>query len=141
MSSKKIAIAACLALGIPAAFAQTLTTMPHQPADPVVTPFLLTDGRVVLVDWPQAGIGAPWIDLLFMLPSVVMQGGPAPADVWRSSPLAGKADPDAVNSSLASLTGYLVHSSLLPPPLNLPKIREFQRVQGEHALAWLRSRL
>ncbi|MEV4312332.1 hypothetical protein [Actinocrispum sp. NPDC049592] len=76
-----------------------------------------------------------------MLPSVVMQGGPRPAEVWESSPLAAKADPDAVTCALGSLTGYFVHLSLLPPPLNLPRIREFQRVQGEYALAWLRERL
>ncbi|TCO48928.1 aminoglycoside phosphotransferase family protein [Actinocrispum wychmicini] len=102
---------------------------------------LLTEDRVVFVDWPHAAVGAPWIDLLFMLPSVAMQGGPAPAEVWGTSPLAAEADPDAVTAVAAGLAGFMVHSALLPPPPNLPTIREFQRIQGEYAMAWLRSRL
>lgn len=102
---------------------------------------LLAGERVLFVDWPQAGTGAPWIDLLCMLPSVAMQGGPDPADVWRTSPLALAADPAAVDRVLAALAGFFVHGSLLPAPPGLPTLRRFQRMQGEPALAWLRSRL
>jgi aminoglycoside phosphotransferase len=48
---------------------------------------LLTPDRVLVVDWPWAGVGASWLDLVAMLPSVAMQGGPAPDDVWRAHPL------------------------------------------------------
>jgi aminoglycoside phosphotransferase (APT) family kinase protein len=102
---------------------------------------LLAGERVLFVDWPHAAVGAPWVNLLGMLPSVAMQGGPDPADVWRASPLAAGADPAAVDSVLAALTGFFVHSSLLPAPAELPTLRRFQRLQGEPALAWLRSRL
>jgi phosphotransferase family enzyme len=102
---------------------------------------LLTGDRVLFVDWPHAAVGAPWFDLLGMLPSVAMQGGPDPADVWRTSPLARAADPAAVDSVLAGIAGFFVHGSLLPPPPGLPRLREFQRLQGEPALAWLRSRV
>jgi hypothetical protein len=102
---------------------------------------MLAGERVLFVDWPHAAVGAPWVDLLGMLPSVAMQGGPDPADVWRDSPLAAGADPAAVDSVLAGLTGFFVHSSLLPAPPGLPTLRRFQRLQGEPALAWLRSRL
>ncbi|HEY7594890.1 MAG TPA: phosphotransferase [Actinophytocola sp.] len=102
---------------------------------------LLTADRVLFVDWPHAAVGAPWFDLLGMLPSVAMQGGPAPADVWRDSPLAAGADPDAVDSVLAAVAGFFLHSSLLPAPPGLPTLRRFQRLQGEPALDWLRSRL
>ena len=37
---------------------------------------ILTPDRVVVVDWPHVHVGAPWVDLLFFAPSVVMQGGP-----------------------------------------------------------------
>jgi aminoglycoside phosphotransferase len=102
---------------------------------------LLAGGRVVFVDWPQAMVGAPWLDLLCMLPSVAMQGGPDPAQVWRTSPLARAADPAAVDAALAALAGFFVHDALLAPPPGLPTLREFQRLQGEPALAWLRSRI
>ena len=39
-------------------------------------------GRVVFVDWPHACIGASWVDLVFMVPSVVLEGG-RPEDVLR----------------------------------------------------------
>ena len=67
-----------------------------------------------------------------MLPSMAMQGGPDPAEVWRISPLARDDDPAAV-------AGFFVHGSLLPDPPGLPALRRFQRLQGEPALA--RSRL
>ena len=102
---------------------------------------LLAGERVLFVDWPHAGVGAPWIDLLGMLPSVAMQGGPDPAEVWRTSPLAHGADPAAVDSLLAAVAGYFLHGSLLPDPPGLPTLRRFQRMQAEPALAWLRSRL
>ncbi len=45
---------------------------------------LLTPTRVVAVDWPWACVGAAWVDLLLLLPSVTMQGGPDPeADLRR----------------------------------------------------------
>jgi hypothetical protein len=102
---------------------------------------LLASERVLFVDWPHAAVGAPWIDLLGMLPSVAMQGGPDPADVWRTSPLARGVDPDAVDAVLAAIAGCFLHGSLLPDPPGLPTLRRSQRLQGEPALAWLRSRL
>jgi hypothetical protein len=39
---------------------------------------LLTDERVFFVDWPHAEVGAAWVDLVWFLPSVGMQGGPPP---------------------------------------------------------------
>ena len=102
---------------------------------------LLTDDRVLFVDWPQAALGAPWVDLLCMLPSVTLQGGPDPAEVWRTSPVAAGADPAAVDSVLAAVTGFFVHSALLRAPPGLPHLRRFQCLQGRPALAWLRSRV
>src|SRR5438874_2231108 len=43
---------------------------------------LLTPERVVFVDWPHASLGAPWVDLLAFLPSVAMQGGPKPWELF-----------------------------------------------------------
>lgn len=102
---------------------------------------LLTDERVLFVDWPHALAGAPWLDLVFMLPCVALQGGPDPERAWRSSPLAAEADPAAVDAALAAICGYFTHSALLPDPPGLPALRGFQRAQAGQALAWLRSRL
>jgi len=102
---------------------------------------LLTEDRVVFVDWPHASIGAAWIDLTFMLPSVSMQHGPKPWDVFDSHPVAVGALPGAVDAVVAALAGFFVWRGSLPPPPGIPGVRAFQRAQGEHAVAWLRHRL
>ncbi|MEU1479485.1 aminoglycoside phosphotransferase family protein [Streptomyces sp. NPDC005760] len=102
---------------------------------------LTDDGRTVFVDWPHALRGAPWFDLLVMLPCVRAQGGPDPEELFTAHPLGATADPDAVTTALAALTGYFLYHSLLPPPPGLPTLRAFQRAQGDTALTWLRRRL
>jgi aminoglycoside phosphotransferase len=101
---------------------------------------LLTPDGVVFVDWPHARIGAPWLDLLFLLPSAAVTGTD-PEEVWATYPPARGADPDAVTAFLVALTGFFLYQSLLPPPRNLERVREFQRVQGEAALRWVDARM
>jgi aminoglycoside phosphotransferase (APT) family kinase protein len=101
---------------------------------------LLTPDRVLAVDWPWASVGAPWIDLLLMLPSVSMQGGPPPWEIFDAHPLAQGADPAAVTRVLAGLSGFFLYASTLPPSPGLDPVRPFQLVQGQHALGWLRRR-
>jgi Ser/Thr protein kinase RdoA (MazF antagonist) len=102
---------------------------------------LLTDDRVVVVDWPHACIGAPWIDLLAMAPSVVLEGGPDPEDLFMRHPAARAADPADVNAVLCSVAGYFTHRSFQPPPPGIPTVRAFQAAQGEVTRAWLAHRL
>jgi aminoglycoside phosphotransferase (APT) family kinase protein len=101
---------------------------------------LLTPTRVVAVDWPWACVGAAWVDLLLLLPSVTMQGGPDPEPTFAAHPVAADADPEAVTTTLAALAGFLVGGSRLPPPPGLPTLRSFQLGQGLVALDWLRRR-
>jgi aminoglycoside phosphotransferase (APT) family kinase protein len=101
---------------------------------------LLTPTRVVAVDWPSACAGAAWADLLLLLPSVAMQGGPDPEPAFAAHPAAAGADPRAVTTALAAWAGFLVGGSRLPPPPGLPTLRGFQLGQGRVALAWLRRR-
>jgi aminoglycoside phosphotransferase (APT) family kinase protein len=101
---------------------------------------LLTPTRVVAVDWPYACAGAAWADLLLLLPSVTMQGGPDPEPTFAAHPVAAGADPRAVTTALAAWAGFLVAGSRLPPPPGLPTLRAFQLGQGRVALGWLRRR-
>lgn len=98
-------------------------------------------GRILLVDWPYAARGAPWVDLLAQLPSLAIEGAGDPAEIWARAGVARTADDDDVTAVLAGLAGYFVVSSVEPPPVGVPHVRAFQRAQGEAALAWLRQRL
>ena len=101
---------------------------------------LLTPTRVVAVDWPYASAGAAWVDLLLLLPSVTMQGGPDPEPTFAAHPVATAADPAAVTATLAAFAGFLLDGARLPPPPGLPTLRAFQLGQGVVALDWLRRR-
>jgi aminoglycoside phosphotransferase (APT) family kinase protein len=92
---------------------------------------LLTPTRVVAVDWPWASVGAAWIDLLLLLPSVAMQGGPDPEPTFAAH---------AVTAALAAWAGFLVEGSRQPPPPGLPTVRAFQHGQAVVAMEWLRLR-
>lgn len=101
---------------------------------------LVTPERVFVVDWPHACRGAPWVDLLLMLPGVAMQGGPRPWEAFDDHRVARGADPEAVTRMVCGLAGFFISRSLLPAPPGIPNVRAFQRLQGVEALAWLRHR-
>jgi hypothetical protein len=101
---------------------------------------VLGSERVVFVDWPWAATGAPWLDLVAFLPSVAMQGGPDPEEVFRAHPFARGVDDEAVDAFLAGFTGMLTRGSLLPPSPGLPTLRAFQAAQARVARSWLARR-
>ncbi|MGW0664590.1 phosphotransferase family protein [Streptodolium elevatio] len=103
---------------------------------------IVTGDRVVVIDWPYAVAGAPWLDALFLLPSVAESThGMDPQPVWESYPPAQAADPGAVDAVLAALAGDWTRQSLRPAPPNLPTLRAHQAAKGAATLRWLRSRL
>jgi aminoglycoside phosphotransferase len=102
---------------------------------------LVTPDRVLFVDWPHASVGAGWIDLTFMLPSVAMQHGPKPWELFDRHPLGRNAPPERVDAVVAALAGFFVWRGSLPPTPGIPGVRTFQRAQGAQAVAWLRHRL
>jgi hypothetical protein len=100
-----------------------------------------TENDDVVVDWPNACIGAGWIDLVAMLPSLRLDGGLEPEEALGRSAVASTAEPAAVDVFLAAIAGYFTRMSLLPPPPGLPTVRQFQAAQGDIARTWLRQRL
>lgn len=102
---------------------------------------LLHEGSAVAIDWPHAVAGAVFTDLVGWLPSLHLEGGPAPEEVLRRHPIGRAAAPEAVTAFIAAIAGYFVHSSLQLPPPGIPHLRGFQRAQGEVCIAWLRERL
>jgi aminoglycoside phosphotransferase (APT) family kinase protein len=101
---------------------------------------LLTDDDVYFVDWPHAQIGPPWVDAAAFAPSVTMQGGPDPEELFARWPGAAEAEPEEVTAVVASVAGFFVYRALLPPPPGLPTLRAFQAAQGAVARRWLAER-
>ncbi len=96
-------------------------------------------GEVVVVDWPQACVGPPWLDTLVLLANVNLHGG---HDVdGLAARWAAQASPAEIDAFLAGLSGFFLDQARRPSPVGLPTVRHFQRVQGVATLDWLRRRL
>ncbi len=102
---------------------------------------LLTPDRVMVVDWAHARIGAPWLDIVLMAPSVAMQGGPDPDALIARHPAARAASPVAITAVVAAIAGWLTYGERLPPPPGLPSLPEFVAAQATEARRWLRARV
>ncbi len=102
---------------------------------------LLTPERVWFLDWPHACIGAAWVDVLALAPSVTMQGGPPPEEAVAAHPACRAADPVKVTAVVAALAGFFTEQGMRPPPPGLPNLRAFQQAQGAVARDWLLRRL
>ncbi|MDH5422735.1 MAG: aminoglycoside phosphotransferase family protein [Acidimicrobiia bacterium] len=87
--------------------------------------------RVVVVDWNWAAVGNPILDVVGWLPSLYLEGGPAP---WEL--LTGHAE------MVAGLGGFfLSHATKPRDPQVRADIRRFQRDQGVVCLEWLSHEL
>lgn len=128
---------AALADGWAEAVAGTALVHGDLRADNMVT----VAGAAAAVDWPSAVSGAPWVDLVCMMPSMVLEGAGDAEELLALSRHAATADADAVNVVLAAIAGYFLYSSLQPPPPGIPHVRSFQREQGLVCTRWLRRRL
>ena len=100
---------------------------------------LTADGGVVVVDWPWALVGAPWLDLLLLAASVWLHGGEDAARVVTRHPLLADADRSDVAAVLASFTGLVLTKSREPGPPGLPTIRPWQAAMGGAMLELLKT--
>jgi hypothetical protein len=79
----------------------------------------------VIVDWNNALVGNPELDLACWLPSLHAEGGPRPEELL----------PDA-GAYAAALAGFFGSRAGLPPPTTAPRVREVQLSQLRTALPW-----
>lgn len=101
---------------------------------------LLDDRQVVFVDWPHACTGSAWADVVMMIPSIALHGGPPPEDVIDVIGLSPQANPvnrDELMAFAAATAGGLLWYSTKPPPPGLPTVRQFQHAQGRVLLEWI----
>ena len=99
------------------------------------------DGRVLLVDWAHATIGAGWLDVALAAPSIELGGGPPCEELVARSRRASAADPAHVTTVAVALLGYFTRQVGLPPPPGVPAVRAFQEAQRRVAQRWVRSLL
>ena len=102
---------------------------------------LLTGDRVMIVDWPHACQGAAFLDIVFLAPSVAMQGGPPPAELLAMTRAGRAASREALASAVCAAAGYWTAGSIRPPPPGIPTVRAFQAAQGAIARQWLAALL
>jgi Phosphotransferase enzyme family len=83
-------------------------------------------GATLLVDWNHTSVGNAEIDVAFLLPSLHLEGGPAPQ----------KVAPHVTPGMAAHVAGYFAGRAGLPAPPTAPLVRHIQRRQLEVALPW-----
>src|SRR5690606_6544293 len=73
---------------------------------------MLDPEHLWIVDWPHAAVGAPWLDLVCMLPSVAMQGGGEARALFEASPLSEGVSRDGLVAFVTGVTGFFTWGSL-----------------------------
>jgi aminoglycoside phosphotransferase (APT) family kinase protein len=96
-------------------------------------------GRAWICDWNWVCHGAPWFDTASLLISAYASGQDADR-LFAEHPTTAGAPPDALDASLAALSGYLLSRAASAPSDASPAIRAHQLWTGEAALAWLAER-
>ena len=93
-----------------------------------------------IFDWPFASVGPAEFDVTAYAQGVTADGGPEPERVlaWYEEVLPLRAD--AIDSSLAGISGFFADRSWKPEIPGLPRVRSFQRRQLKTCLAWTARR-
>jgi thiamine kinase-like enzyme len=87
-------------------------------------------GTVKFIDWAEAGIGSPDVDLGFFLPSLAFEGGPLPDSIMPDRP-----------DIAAVVSGFFAARAGLPIIANAPLVRRVQQEQLSTALPWVQRQL
>ncbi|MBB5155849.1 aminoglycoside phosphotransferase (APT) family kinase protein [Saccharopolyspora phatthalungensis] len=87
--------------------------------------FLISDGRMRVIDWGGPSAGAGWVDTALLAIRLMLAGhAPAEADAWaRTVPCFSAASPDhlaALTSYVAGLWTYRAASGQIPNPTDAP---------------------
>lgn len=97
------------------------------------------DGAAWLCDWTWAGFGPAWFDLTGLLVTAHASGLDADA-LYAAQPAAHDAPADALDVSLAALSGHWLTAAAAGGDSASPYLRAHQRWSGEMALSWLARR-
>ena len=84
-----------------------------------------TKERAIFIDWNNACLSNPKLDLGFWLPSLAYEGGPLPEQIMPDAP-----------EVAAWVSGFFAARAGLPDISDAPRVRLVQRQQLETALPW-----
>lgn len=110
---------------------------------------LLVDGdnTVWILDWANAAMGPAWFDVVALAPSIAMQAGPSPWEVWdryvqlQASSGSAASDEAAVDVGVVAVAGFFTFQARQPAVPVIPMLRDFQEAQAKPARAWVQQRL
>ncbi|MFF0345491.1 hypothetical protein [Kribbella sp. NPDC004875] len=91
---------------------------------------ILTDDRVVFIDWAHPGLAPRWTD------SVILQ-----AEMRGSVTLPELPDDSGITGLIAAIAGGMWWGSAQPSPPGLPTVRQWQRQNALAHLDWVRERM
>lgn len=98
-------------------------------------------GRVWLIDWPWAAIGARWVDGVHYLLDARLRGETIDAErLLRTHQLFEGVSADEIDAVLAGAVGRWFDQARRPAPPHMPTIRSFQRSEALAGVAWLQER-
>ena len=101
---------------------------------------LTDDGGVVVVDWPWACLGPPWLDLVVLAVNVGLNGGGDPEQIVSEHPLTRGVEAERVTTLLCGLAGFFAWERRQPAPPGLPTLRAFQAAHERVVVDWLARR-
>ncbi len=93
----------------------------------------------VPVDWAWACIGNPVFELVSMLASLHLDGGPVPWEAIGLSQVGRTTAPEQVRTIVAGVLGYFLWASIQPPPPGIAHVRSFQARMALVCVQWMRS--
>ncbi|MCW6008040.1 phosphotransferase [Micromonospora sp. CPCC 205371] len=96
-------------------------------------------GAAWLCDWTWVCYGPGWFDTAGLLISAYASGLDADT-LFANHPTARDAPADALDATLAAMSGYWLTSAEAGPSTASPHVRGHQRWSAETALAWLAAR-
>ncbi len=98
------------------------------------------EGSVFVVDWAWPCVGASWIDLAALVPSLLTVGVD-PDPILATHPASREVEPVAVDAFLCGLLGYWERALRRPSPHRSPNLYPYRAEAAKVTRAWLRQRV
>lgn len=98
------------------------------------------DGNVVVVDWAWPCVGASWIDLAALVPSL-LAADVDPNPILAAHPATRDVEPVAIDAFLCGLLGYWERALRRPTPPRSPHLYQYRLDSVRVTREWLRLRV